>query len=270
MPQVITELRVDEVSLVARPANQLSRVTLTKREDPMEDTDYISKGACRLCENKADAADKFCRGCGAPFFKNEEIDPMTDAEKLAEKAAAEEAEAAEKAAEKAAEAEEAAAQAEIDKADAELAEIAKAEETEAQKAADENEELREKLAKSELTVKTLAKSAMIDAEMPALPSVEDLDLAKALVAIEAVDADLAKSMETLLASCSKRLAEGTLLKQVSDPNAQDKLKGVEAGVAELRKANPEMTKYEAEAAYWQAHKDEYDAGEDSRRAEIAG
>jgi len=276
MPQVISGLRVDEVSLVARPANQLSKVTLTKREDVIE-RHNVSKGACRLCESKVESADKFCRNCGAPFFKNEENESMvkTDDEKVAaEQAEADEAAAAAEVAKT--DAEIAEAEAVIAKADAELAEIAEAEQAEQTEksavdlAKAENDELREKLAKSELREKVLVKSALIDDTMAALPSVKDLDLAKALVSIEAGDSDLAKSMEALLASCSKQLAEGTLLKQVADPNAQDTLKGVDEGVAAIRKARPELTKYEAEAEYWKTHKDEYDAGEDSHRAEIAG
>lgn len=86
MPATLSGLRINEVSLVDRPANQHAKVLLAKREpskkmdpDPVDvHVDRMSSSAdaktdpsCRKCGQSVDHIDKFCKGCGAPFYKAE-------------------------------------------------------------------------------------------------------------------------------------------------------------------------------------------------------
>lgn len=238
--RVWTDLKVEEVSLVSAPANKPALVTLFKSAQKAD------KPTCRGCGTSVAASDKYCKNCGAPFYKAAPTeDSMTEEQKAAEaaKQAAEQKAAVEKAAAEKVAAEKAEAEAAIAKANAEKAELEK-----------KNADLSERIAKLEKDGRIAATKGRVAKSMKAVP-VEASELADKLVALAEKDADLATYVETVLGKCSELIAKGDLLAQKS--------KGIENGgatttveqkvdalVAKKQADEPKLTKAQAERAVW--------------------
>jgi hypothetical protein len=236
-PTVITDLEVKEVSLVSSPANPPSRVTLLK-----------SKGtACRLCTQSVSETDHFCKGCGAPFYKNEDHMDEKKAEEIA-KAAAEKA-AAEKAA----------VEADLAKAQATISEL--------QKAAARVEALEKSLAAEQKIRKTAETEARVKSVMKGIPA-PSAELAGRLVALADTDAELATYVESLLTKCSELIDKSPALEQIADTTSvakgesegeQSVEEKVEALVAKKLSENPGMTRTTAEPMVWAENRDLWQA-----------
>lgn len=239
--RVWTDLKVEEVSLVSAPANKPALVTLFKSAQKAD------KPTCRGCGTSVAASDKYCKNCGAPFYKAAPTeDSMTDEQKAAEaaKQAAEQKVADEKAAE-------IAKAAEVAKANAAALEKERAEKADLEK---KNADLSERIAKLEKDGRIAATKGRVAKSMKAVP-VEASELADKLVALAEKDADLATYVETVLGKCSELIAKGELLAQKS--------KGIENGsagstveqkvdalVAKKLAEDPKLTKAQAERAVW--------------------
>lgn len=65
MARKLRHIKIDEISLVDSPANPLARVVLAKRVLAKADDDET----CRLCNMSVAKEDRYCKGCGAPFYK---------------------------------------------------------------------------------------------------------------------------------------------------------------------------------------------------------
>jgi len=67
MARKLLDLVLEEISLVDSPANPGAKILLAKRA-PVEKDDTPVQ--CRLCDMPVEKDDKFCKGCGAPFYKD--------------------------------------------------------------------------------------------------------------------------------------------------------------------------------------------------------
>jgi chromosome segregation ATPase len=237
-PTVITDLEVKEVSLVSSPANPPSRVTLLKSK---------AAPACRLCTQSVGETDHFCKGCGAPFYKNEDHMDEKKAEEIA-KAAAEKA-ATEKAA----------VEADLAKAQATISEL--------QKAAARVEALEKSLAAEQKIRKTADTEARVKSVMKAVPA-PSAELAGRLVALADTDAELATYVETLLTKCSELIEKSPVLEQVADTTSVAKAEAtgdqsieekVEALVTKKMAENPGMSRTTAEPMVWSENRDLWQA-----------
>ena len=252
--RVWRDLEISEVSLVSAGANQPAFVTLFKSKGAgmkcPECGSAMSPGekcpkcgaseakksdsggqTCRGCNTSVEAADKYCRGCGAPFYKRETMDENQKIEKaLAD------------------------AKAEMQKAfDAEREKLAK--EAEARESA-----LKAKIAEQARVEKKRDAVERVGKLFKSVPAQAD-ELADKLVEIEEKAPEVAKYFEEILGKCSVAIAEGELLKQKAD--AQDPVGGddvlaqVDKKVAEKLASNPKLTKHQAEAEVWRENRDLY-------------
>jgi len=272
------DLEVEEVSLVAAGANKHDKkngayVRMIKADGRINVVEKASGATCRICATGVADSDKYCRGCGAPFYKTEEKN-MTDQEKAAQaaeaekaasdKAAAEKAEADKVAAEKAATEKAAADKAQADAADAEKAAEAKkaAEQTDLQKAQTELQKSQAKVAELEKAAKIRTKKDHVASVMKAIPGKQD-ELAEKLVALDILDGDIAKFVEGVLTQASALIEKGGLA-QNADPTVPTVDAGVLAKVDKLVAKKLEgvskpskAQKAKAEAAVWQENPDLY-------------
>lgn len=226
---IITDLEVEEVSLVANPANKPSRVTLWKSAPKEPSVPKTEKAAqeCRICTQAVDGEDKYCRGCGAPFYKSENEEPkMTES---------------------------------TDPKAATTEDIAKSREATEKAMAEELAKRDEALAKANAELSALRRERIVSAKcqhveksMAAVGAPAE-ELAEKLVALAEKDAELAKYFEALLVKASEVMAKSALFGAVTEPTAQavgDIEKKVDAMVAAKMAEDKTLTKAKAEARVW--------------------
>lgn len=231
MKRKFVGLEVEEISVVSAGANPHAHIVLLKSTKKLEKKDDQQ---CRLCSTVVNAGDKYCKGCGAPFYKTEEImDEKLKAE--LEKQAAE-----------------------VAKANAELTERVKKSEEALAAANARTAELEKKNAETARIAKVRDKKDSIKSTMKGLPA--PADLAEKLVEIEEkVGEELSKYLEEVLAKAAALVEEGMLLKQTSagvtkNASAVSSVqKKVDELVAELQKADPKLSTAKAEAQVYTAH-----------------
>jgi hypothetical protein len=247
MPNKLVDLVVEEVSLVAAPANAddsgpRAKVTLFKSAGAKP---VKKDSACRNCGSGADEADQFCRGCGVRFYKSEEEEmPEDKVEKKTEPEVTPEPTEIEKA-----------LRAEIEKEQAAREDLAK-------RLADEKAEretLEKKVAEGARILKVRDVKDRVEKTLKSVPaSVEDVT--EALVKLEEFDPELAKFVEGTLAKCAEVIGESELLKTKSEPAGEAKgsaIQKAEAKIAEKMKADPKLSRAKAEATVWQENEDLY-------------
>lgn len=282
----IAAFDVQEVSLVANPANKPSQVTLFKSEHVCQKADGAEcpvcdgKGElppppeagtyCRNCgQNELGAEDRFCRSCGIPFMKSEDKMPentpavvpvekteTTPATEPTETPVVPAVEPEQKTEAPAAEVTPAVEPEQKTEEPAPAVEpVQKAEVVEIEKA--EHIRLQKRVAELERKEKVNEAQARVVASMKSVPAKAD-ELADKLVALAERDAELAEYVEGLLKKASALIEKGGL-EQVASTSPETVEKTAEQKVAdkvaELRKSNPKLTKEKAEALAWEQNPD---------------
>lgn len=213
MPRKILDLELSEISLVGDPANPLAKVVLYKSAPKVAP---VEKAQCRLCKTNVDEGDKYCRDCGAPFYKKETMDPK-DTPPVTEPTPAPVEKKDDKVEKALAE--------QVAKAAALEAEVAQL--RKAQKVRDRRDDI----------AKTMSS---VPADMAVL--------AERMVELESRDAELAKYFEGILKSANELLKKSDILKQASTSSQVD-LSDAEAELDrradELVKSKPGLTKSQA-------------------------
>jgi hypothetical protein len=273
MAKRLTTVDVDEVSLVASPANRGSKVTLFKAERVEKECPVCDPAPppepgtyCRMCGEKADAADYFCRSCGVEFWKKEKNmkkDEAKEAEvKEAEKAAvAPEAtpeptpdpEPAKKADDPTPDPEPAA---KVDEPTPEPEPAAKTELTEVEKKDAEIAELRKANLELVRVGKVREAKERVTSVMKSIPAAVD-ELSEKLVALAEADAELAEYVEGVLAKASALIEKGGLEQAAETGHGNELDITPEAQIAKIAAdkmaADPKLTKAQAVAAAWRAN-----------------
>lgn len=206
--KTILDLEVDEISLCGTPANPPSKVTLFKSKKPAVP---VQKATCRLCTVPVDDGDKYCRNCGAPFYKKETMD---DKEKATTPPV------------------------DVEKADKEKTEKALADQV-AKTAALEAE-----LTKLRKAQQVRDKHDYIAKAMGAVPG-ETGKLAESMVELEGFSPELAKFFDETLKSVNALLEKSVVLKQASQPASKADATSPESELDrladEVMKAEPGLT-----------------------------
>lgn len=279
------DLSIEEVSLVSNPACPPATIRITKAKGQMERINVVvkaSKVECRICGNKVEDADQFCRHCGAPFYKAAPKEDAVPDEKIEEAQVAEPAPDAlsieggtvdSPAAEAAPEPEqtaEPAPEAAPEPAPAEIPVVAsadptpapepvtKAEPTEVEKANLRVAELEKAVRERDRVIKVKDAGDRVSRLMKSVPAGDEL--ADRLVSLSELDADLAKYVEELLVKCAA-LIDTNALPQVAASStapesgpaldranaiakklAQERGISVSKALAEVWKSNPDLYK----------------------------
>ncbi len=265
MVKVFTDLEVEEVSLVSDPANPKARVSLLKARnkksaDPDRNDNIVDKAEgtmCRLCDTKVADADRYCRNCGAPFYKAAHIkdEDMNKNEKTEPVAAP-------------------AAPAPADGDVAKALETERAEREALAKRLDEqakeNEALKKSLAEQSRTMKLANAKDRVEKTMKGIPGD---GLADKLVELAEANPELAKAFEEFLVKASALIEQGEAFKQASAnvtkaPAGSTVQERVDVLVKAAIEANPKLTKAQAEAQVWSENRNLYAEYEDERKAAL--
>jgi len=217
----ITELEIQEISLVSQPACPQATIEITKSRRQ----NIVQKAAgveCRICGTRVKDEDKFCHECGAPFYKSEE--PVKKEDKV-EDPKVEKTEEATTEVEKTEVPAEQVEAPPVEPPDVPPAEAAPPPEPETPDPAEDLDksavdgvvvakdaeiaELKKTLLEKERVIKKKEAADRITATMKSLP-VKIEDLAELLVALAEKDADLAKSVEGIFAKASTLIDGGAL------------------------------------------------------------
>lgn len=207
MPKTAIDLEVHEVSLVGNPANPESKIVLTKSAR----VDVVTKKdgpVCRLCETPVGDEDRYCRSCGAPFYKSGDPD---DKEKNMEENVDGKTEESVATPEGASKADTPATPA-TPVAKAEVMETVSKSDFEAlQKTLDE---VQKSLVVERRIAKVKATRDTVEATMKSIPAETD-ELAENLVQLAEKAPELAAYFEGLLTKSSELVSSGQVLEQVA-------------------------------------------------------
>ncbi len=268
------DLTINEVSLVADPACPPATIKITKARGQMDRINTVVKAStveCRICAQKVADEDKFCKSCGAPFYKTapkeesvpeEKIEPVAEAapEPVVEAAPAVEPEPV---VEPPPAVEVAPVQAAVEPAP-EPEPVQKAEATEVEKANIRVAELEKSLRETRRIVKVKDATTKIESVMKSIPAKAD-ELADRLVALAELDAPLAEYVEMLLAKCAALIETNVLPATASVAVALTgtALERAEALAEKLAKERG-ISKAKALAEVWKTNKDLYKSYEQEK------